>query len=302
MLYDCLIIGAGPAGLSAAVYMGRFLRKTLVIDCEEGRSSFEQKIDNYLGFPQGVKVNQLRTLGIAQAKRFGAEFVLTEVESIAATESGNKFRVTTEEGIYTGRSVILCTGVSDIWPNIPDVLKYVGRGLHWCIACDGYQAYKKKVLLFGRSEEAAARALQFIAFTNEITFLTSPGRLDCSVEKVEELEAHGIRMIEGTPDHVDGDPDNVKAIVLKDGRVIPTNIMFSLLGCVPKNTMAHDLGVKCNSEGYVIVEQDSTTSVKGVYAAGDVTNRHSHQVVSAAHEGAEAAQACNYYLFSGLFE
>src|SRR5690348_8967120 len=139
-MYDCLVIGGGPAGLSAAVYMGRFLRRTLVLDAGEGRSSFEQVNENYLGFPDGVKVRELRALGQKQAERFGVEFVDCRVERLTRIDDGRHFRAHSTAGAFDGRTVILCTGVCDIWPDLPNVLDYVGRNLFWCITCDGFRA------------------------------------------------------------------------------------------------------------------------------------------------------------------
>jgi thioredoxin reductase (NADPH) len=296
--YDCIIVGGGPAGLSAAVYMGRFLRKTLVLDAGEGRSSFEQVNDNYLGFPNGVKVKELRELGRQQAQRFGVEFEDCQVDRLECHENGRHFRAFTDGGEYAGRTVILCTGVCDIWPDLPDVLEYVGKTLFWCITCDGFRTFDKAIVCFGRDDEAATTALQFLTYTKRITFVTAPGKLDCSNEKIQDLEEHGIEMMEGEPERVSGTPDRMEAVVLKDGRRLPCDVMFSLLGCRPNNKLAQDVGVKCSPGGYVIVDEEGYTNVPGFFCAGDLSKMHTHQVVSAAHEGAEAAQTANYYLYA----
>jgi thioredoxin reductase (NADPH) len=297
-LYDCLIIGGGPAGLSAAVYMGRFLRKTLVLDAGEGRSSFEQVNDNYLGFPNGVKVKDLRDLGRKQAERFGVEFEDCRVTRLERVDNGRHFRAHTDAGEYIGRSVILSTGVCDIWPDLPDVLEYVGKTLFWCITCDGFRTFEKSIVCFGRDDEAATTALQLLTYTPRVTFVTDPGQLDCSDEKVRDLESHGIQMLEGEPAQVIGTPERIEAVALKDGRRLPADVMFSLLGCRPNNKLALDVGVECTPGGYVIVDEEGYTNIPGLLAAGDLSKMHTHQVVSAAHEGAEAAQTANYYLYA----
>jgi thioredoxin reductase (NADPH) len=297
MVYDCLIIGGGPAGLSAAIYMGRFLRSTLVIDSGKGRSTFEQVNDNYLGFPNGVKVKELRELGQQQAQRFGAEFLDSEVERLEA--QGSEFVAHTPSGEFRGRTVILCCGVRDIWPSVPGVLDHVGKTLFWCITCDGFRAINKHVVLFGQDDDAATTACQFQLYTKEIVFIAAPGKVDCSDANVQDLESHGIPILEGELERFEGTPDKITGVTLKDGRHFPADVAFSLLGCIPNNKLAVDLGVGCDKAGYVMVDDEGYTSVPGVFCAGDLSKMHTHQVVSAAHEGAEAGQTANYYLYAG---
>jgi thioredoxin reductase (NADPH) len=295
-MYDCLIVGGGPAGLSAAIYMGRFLRSVAVLDEGGGRSSFGQVNDNYLGFPEGISVSELRERGRKQAERFGAHFEDCTVHSIA--RDGPNFVAHTSNGEFQGRTVILCTGVCDIWPDIPDVLEYVGKSLFWCITCDGFRTLGKRMVIFGAKDDAAVTACQFLAYTKDITFITSPGRLDCTDENVRNLEEQGIRMMEGDVAEVLGAPEEIEAVRLKDGRVVEADIMFSYLGVLPNNRLALDLGVHCHRDGYIIVDEEGYTSVRGVFAAGDLSRMHTHQVIAAAHEGAEAAQTANYYLYA----
>lgn len=324
--HDCLIVGGGPAGLSAAIYMGRFLRRTIVVDGGEGRSSYGQLNENYLGFPEGIHVDQLRELGRRQAERFGVEFFDGEVErleqvdleqeptpsqmeAIVAPElkaeaksllrpRGGDFLAHCGGRTFRARTVILCTGVEDIWPPLPNVEDYVGRTLFWCITCDGFRTIDKHLILFGRNDDAASSALQFQAYTKHITFVSAPGTLNCSDEKIQAMEATGVEMVEGEPVRVEGTPDKIEAVCLADGRRFEADLMFSLLGCEVRNKLAKDVGAQCDGEGYVKVDEEGYTSVPGLFAAGDLSRMHTHQVVAAAHEGAEAAQTANYYLYA----
>lgn len=295
---DCLIVGGGPAGLSAAIYMGRFLRKVLVLDEGRGRSNFAQINDNYLGFPEGIAVRELRELGRLQAERFGATFVDCRVDGMR--REGETFFADTNCGTYAGKTVILCTGVRDNWPSLPDVLDYVGKTLFWCITCDGFRALDKKVVCFGFNDEAATTACQFLHYTQSVTFVHEQDQLKCTDASVDKMRGSGVEMISGTPAGVDGTPDEIRAVVLQDGTRIPCDVMFSLLGCNPNNKLALDLGVECDEQGYIKVDQEGYTSVPGVFCAGDLSRMHTHQVVSAAHEGAEAGQTCNYWLYSSF--
>lgn len=298
--YECIIIGAGPAGLSAAVYMGRFLRKTLVIDDGSGRSSFAQVNDNYLGFPGGVKVADLRDLGRKQAERFGVTFVDATVDRLKQEDDTRAFVAEAGGEEHSGRTVILCTGVTDIWPNLPNVLDYVGKSMFSCITCDGFKAVDRPVVLFGKDDESAVTACQFLAYTDQLTLVFEPGKLDCSRPKILDLERNGIALLEGEVERVHGTPERITGIAMRDGREVKADLMFSLLGCEPNSKLALDLGVESDEDGYIKVDQEGYTSVKGVFCAGDLSRMHTHQVVAAAHEGAEAAQTANYWLYSSF--
>ena len=112
------------------------------------------------------------------------------------------------------------------------------------------------------------------------------------------LRDNNIELVEGVPDHIEGDPGRMTALVLKDGMRVEGELFFSLLGVEPRSRLALEAGVACNSEGYVKVDEEGYTSVPGIFSAGDLSGMHSHQVVSAVHEGAEAAQTANYYLYA----
>jgi thioredoxin reductase (NADPH) len=295
-LYDCAIIGGGPAGLSAAVYMGRFLRKTVVIDDAQGRSTYAQVNDNYLGFPDGLPIKQLRALGEQQAAKFGVEFFRSCVRHLK--REGENFVAECGERSIRAKTVILCTGVRDIWPDIPDVERYVGRSLFWCIVCDGFRTAGKRIVLLGRDDDAAVTATQFLAYTEKITFVAPPGELDCSEAKLKALEEHGIDLLEGAPDHLEGAPDHVRALVLRDGRRLECDLIFSLFGSDPDVGLATEVGAELTSKGYVRIDIDGYTTVPGFFCAGDVSGIHTQQVASAVHEGAEAAMTANYYLYA----
>jgi thioredoxin reductase (NADPH) len=293
--YDCIVIGGGPAGLSAAVYMGRFLRRVLVVDEGRGRSSYSQVNENYLGFPDGIPIRELEALGRRQAERFGAQFLVRRVDKLR--RKGPDFVASTPEEEVVGRTVILATGVTDIWPRIPNVEQYVGKSLFWCITCDGFRTIGKKVVLFGYDDNAATTACQFQLFTDQIIFVTEPGQMRCCTERLCAMSDHQIEILEGTPAGIEGTPEHITAVKLADGRRIEADVMFSLLGSTPNNQLAQDLGAKLSFKGFVEVDEEGYTSVPGLFCAGDVSGMHTHQVACAVCEGAEAAQTANYYLY-----
>ena len=298
-MYDALILGGGPAGLSAAVYLGRFTRSVLVLDAGEGRSSFAQINDNYLGFPEGITTRELRELGRKQAERFGVEFRECRVERIERLEPVG-FRVITTEGDFEGRTLLFATGVTDIWPDVPGIRDWIGRQVFWCITCDGHRTKNKTLVCVGNTDEAAVTTLQFLLFTQEITLVADPGKVRFSDEKRADLAAHGVPLILARPDRLEFSPDGkqIAAVCLDDGKRLACDMIFSLLGVRPNTQLARELGVDLDGEGYVVMDEEGYTSIPGIFAAGDLTRMYTQQVASAVHAGAEAAQTMNYYLYA----
>lgn len=297
MPYDCIVIGGGPAGQSAAIYLARFNRSVVVIDRGTSRTLTYELNENYLGFPQGIHSRNLYQLGKQQAERFGVTFIADEISSVRKNDDG--FFLGGQQGGYETRSIIIATGVTDLYPNLPNFKEFLGKTLFWCITCDGYKTIGKKIVLIGDTDEAACTAIQFHAFTQDITLLTNyaAGRSALSRHWRQRLAHRGIRVIEGVVKQLEGTNGYVTGVELYSGPTLPAAIVFNLQGAVPNNALASELGVRLNAEGYIETTDNQRTNVPFVYAAGDVTRMFAHQIVTAAHEGSMAAQACNYDLY-----
>ena len=297
-MYDALILGGGPAGLSAAIYLGRFLRRVLVIDAGEGRSSFAQVNENYLGFPDGITTRELRDLGRKQAERFGVHFEESRVERVEKTEDG--FRAYTTTGDFDAKTLLFATGVTDVWPDLPDIKNWIGRQVFWCITCDGHKTVDKTLICIGNTDEAATTTMQFLLFTPHITLLADPQYARFSPEKLAALEQHNIPVVLARPDRFDFSPDGSRltGLCLDNGDLLPGDMIFSLLGVRPNTGLARDMGLALDEHGYIVMDEEGQTSVRGVFAAGDLTRKYTQQVASAVHAGAEAAQTMNYYLYA----
>jgi thioredoxin reductase (NADPH) len=293
--WECVIVGSGPAGLSAAVYMGRFRRRTLVLDCGDGRWSYGQVNHNYLGFPAGVSAVRLRDLGRAQARRFGVAFEDAEVTAVRDEADG--FRLATRSGPVRGRTLIWAAGVIDVWPDFTRARRLVGRHLFWCIVCDGWRARDQRLVVLGDSDKAARTTLQFLTYTRKVTLVTDRARGRLSARARAKLHAGGVAVVEGRIGRVLASKDGIDAIVLADGRRLPADILFSLYGSTPRTDLLRGVPVDLAPNGHVRIDDKNHTSHPRLFAAGDVTNKHSHQVISAAHEGAMAAQAANQVLY-----
>ena len=290
-----MIVGSGPAGLSAAVYMGRFRRRTLVLDCGDGRWSYGQHNDNYLGFPSGVSAVRLRELGRAQAARFGVSFEDAEVTAVRDDRDG--FRLSTRKGPVRGRTLIWAAGVHDLWPDFDRARRLVGHHLFWCIVCDGWRARDQRVVVLGDTDKAARTTLQFLTYTRKVTLVTDRARGRLSSRARAKLQEGGVIVLEGHVGRVAASRKGLERVVLDDGRTIEADILFSLFGSTPRTALLRQLGVGLAPNGHVRIDDKNHTTHPRLFAAGDVTDKHSHQVISAAHEGAMAAQAANQVLY-----
>ena len=295
--YDALIIGGGPAGLSAAVYLARSLRAVAVFDCDRpARSDWVQVNHNYFGFPGGISIIELGKRGREQAEQFGARVFLAEVTSLARVDG--RFEATADGEVVRGRAVILATGVRDRWVEFPGYEEFIGRSMHWCIVCDGYEMRGQRVLIVGDDEHAAAVALQMCRFTDRVTLLIHADAPPIPEPLHAELARSGIRCVTGEIATARArEPGYFEAVVLAGGEEIELDHLFSEQGAEPNVALAQALGMALTDEGYIRVDTEARTSIPLIYAAGDVTRLFSHQVVTAAHEGATAATTLAWDLF-----
>lgn len=294
--YDVLVIGGGPAGLSAALYLARYDRVVALFDAGQGRSTWHQINHNYLGFPGGVAARRLRELGREQLAEYPQVTVL-EHKITAVQRADGGFTAAGQAGAWWGRAVILCTGVIDHYPHFDGWEEYVGRSMFWCITCDGYGCKMARVVVTGNTNAAAAEALQLQRFTDKISVLTNSQ--ECWIDETFQarLRKHHIPLIHDKIDSAIGRDGRFEALCTKSGRRIELDQLFCQHGATPQSQLARDLGVRVSPEGYIEVDTEQRTNIPGVYAAGDVTRLHSHQIATAVHEGGQAASAANYYLY-----
>lgn len=297
-VYDSAIIGGGPAGLSAAIGLGRALRSVAVFDAGEGRTTWNSLNENYLGFPNGIRASELVKRGRKQAQRFGADLRADKVQSIV--HEGDIFRLQLLDGEAKSRTVIFATGVTDVWPSFDNTRRYVGKSLFWCITCDGFRCRDKRVVVLGNSNEAATTALQLLNYTPHVSMLCSEAECEISHEKQVQMEALGVPLLFGRIERARGTAGKLNALFLEDGKCVELDYLFSMLGQVPNSQLAAGLGATLVERGCIKVDSDLATNVPGVFAAGDVTNLPAQQVATAVHQGALAAAAANYFLYPAI--
>ncbi len=294
--YEVMVIGGGPAGMSAALYLARYNRRVVLFDTGHGRSSWHQINHNYLGFPGGIAARDLRNRGRQQLAEY-EQVTILEHKIEALRRENERFCATGQAGEWSSIAVILCTGVVDHYPHFDGWQEYVGRSMFWCITCDGFGCKDARVVVVGNTSDAACEALQLRRFTPHITVVTDSAECGISELFKERLRTAQIPLIHDTIVAAEGNDGTFHAITLSRGHRLELDQLFSQHGATANTKLARDVGVLVAETGFIHVDSEQKTNVAGFYAAGDVTRLHSHQVSTAVHEGGQAASAANYFLY-----
>ena len=296
--FEVLIVGGGPAGQAAALYLARFDRRVALFDTGQGRSTWHQINFNYLGFPGGIPARKLRELGCEQLAAYPQVTILEHKVDALHREPDGTFTAEGQAGQWHGPAVILCTGVVDHYPHFEGWEEYVGRSMFFCITCDGYICRGKRVVVVGNTNDAASEALQLQRFSPDITVLTNTlDKCDIEPKFIQRLKNANIPMICDKIDEIKGNGGKFEAIYTKGGQCIELDLLFNQQGSTPQVKLAEDVGAALDSNGYIKIDIEQRTSVPGVFAAGDVTQPYAHTINAAVYEGSTAATTANYYLY-----
>ncbi len=290
MMEDVVVVGGGPAGLSAALWLGRYRRRTLVVDAGKGRNRFATAAHGYLG-SDGWHPEKIREAGRADVERYDSVRLLaSQVDQIARTKN-DEFEIVTPEGTFVGRRVLLASGVSDVTPNIPGFDELYGRHIFHCSCCDGFESSDQDVLAIGWGEHAAGYALDLLDWGARVTLVTNGEEFEGDRSSKTALQRHQIEVIEERVIDFRVKEGRMVAAVVESGRIIPATRAFFSIKHEPRNSLAKRLGCEVDEMGYVKVGPHGETSVEGVYAAGDLTPGE-QLVQTATAEGAVAGIAC----------
>ncbi|HYD66404.1 NAD(P)/FAD-dependent oxidoreductase [Azospirillum sp.] len=271
---DSVIVGGGPAGLTAAIYLARYRRRFVVLDAGASRTSWIPRSHNHAGFPDGVTGNELLARMRAQAERYGAAIERAVVAAVqrCADAADGAFEVRTEDGrTYRARTAVMATGVIDVEPVLPNLYQAVQRGLvRHCPICDGYEVIDHRVGVIGHGADAVGEALWLRTYSPDITMLTLGQTMDLTEHERRRMAQAGVRAVEEPVVEVHTEAGRITALTTASGERLVFDTLYSALGAVPRVDPARPLGAALGSTGRFTVGGHQQTSVEGLYAIGDV--------------------------------
>jgi len=287
--YDVAIVGGGPAGLAAALWLARYLHKVVVIDSGDPRNWETRGINGYLGH-QGIESPHLRALGREECAKFGVQFVSAIVDE-AINETGELFAMRLREGpTIEARRILLAIGIKDVWPEIPGLERCYGQTVHVCPDCNGYETRDRKTVVVGKGRKAARMALALTTWTREIVICTNGEKPDMDQELLDQLKALNIPVLDAPINCVISKSKEIIGIDLVGGMSLDCEQLYFAIGQYPADDLGAQLGCKRDDMGRLVIDERNHTSVKNVFAAGDIAPGPQLAIVAAA-SGAVAAIA-----------
>ena len=297
---DIIIIGGGPAGLSAAIYSVRLGMKTLLFEGRllGGRAAEAPAVWNFPGFPEGIAGVDLIDRMVKQAERFGAELKLAE-EALGLSLDGTLKEVTTRSDRYRSFGVVISTGTQRKKLLVPGEAEFPGRGVSYCAVCDGPLFKGKTVAVVGSGNEAFEDALYLSSVAEKVTLITQKSEIEAEKALIDECrEKTNVEFSEAKVKGILGDSSVESVVIIGFGGEneveIPVDAVFISVGGVPMTNLVRKAGIDVDERGCIRVDRRQATNMEGVYAAGDCTCG-GMQIITAAGEGAMAAiQAYRY--------
>lgn len=305
--HNLIIIGAGPAGLTAGVYAGRALLEPVILVGPSlgGQAAATSEMENYPGFPQGVEGMALTQLMAEQAERFGAHIMYEQVTSVDLGQY--PFVVQTDGPEFKAKSLIICTGTSPRKLGVPGESRLTGHGVSYCATCDAFFYRGKRIVVVGGGDSAIDESLYLTRFVSDITIIHRRDQLRASPILQERARSNDkIHFVWDTVvDEIVGE-EKVNAVKVHNVKTneestLTTEGVFVYTGLIP-NTGLFRGQLELNPEGYIVTDKRQHTSVPGVFAAGDVQDPWYRQTVVAAGAGAAAAIEAERYLAEKAYE
>ena len=304
-MYDLIIIGAGPAGLTAALYAGRYRLNTLVLEklAVGGQIILSPTIENFPGFPGGVSTEELIGRLKKQTDDLGIKIALEEAEEInfTAEEGPLSYDIRTKEVSYQARALIVASGAQPKRLGVEGEEKLTGRGVSYCATCDGPLFKNKEVVVVGGGDKAVEEALFLTEYASSVCLIHRRDSLRASKILEEKARANKkIRfLLDTVVEKIEGG-DRVEAVKIKNVKTDSLSLFncqgaFIFVGIKP-NTDFLKQKLKIDEQGFIITDQELQTSEKGVFACGDCRKKSLYQVINACAEGAVAAASAQRYL------
>ena len=288
---DLVIIGSGPAGLSAAIYAKTFGIECIIFDNPDQLSqmTMAHEVNNYAGFEKIHGMDLLAKMK-KQVKGMGIEI---KDEAVTKIE---KNKVFTDKNSYETKAILIATGAKHRKADIVGESKFLGRGVSYCYVCDGPMFAKKNVIVYGGGDSAFKAAIYFAEIGSKVTLIHRRDEFRAAADNVEKAKKLGVKFtLKHTIKEIKGEM-LVNRVVLDDDSEIECNGVFIMIGEVPTVELAKSAGVEVDQGNFIIVDREQKTNVLGIYAAGDVTNGVMKQIATAVGDGARSILAINKYV------
>ncbi|MEK4566170.1 thioredoxin-disulfide reductase [Alkalihalobacillus sp. FSL R5-0424] len=302
-IYDVIIAGAGPAGMTAAVYTSRAQLSTLMLErgVPGGQMANTEEVENYPGFDH-ILGPDLSTKMFEHAKKFGAQYAYGDIKEII--DEGDTKRVIAGSKEYRARAVIVTTGAEYKKIGVPGEKELGGRGVSYCAVCDGAFFKNRELVVVGGGDSAVEEAVYLTRFASKVTVIHR--RDELRAQKILQQRAFDNDKVEFIWNHVvteiDEEGGKVGSVKLKNTKTdevseFKTDGVFIYIGLLPLNESVKNLGI-LNEEGYIVTNEEMETKIPGIFAAGDVREKSLRQIVTATGDGSVAAQNVQHYIES----
>jgi len=268
---DCLVIGAGPAGLTAAVYLGRYRRRFLVVDSGKSRLRWIPRSRNVPAYPDGIPGPELLQRLREHADRYQAPIEEGVIDALALRDG--LFEAQVNGRVLRARRVLLATGARDVVPELPGVDEGLAAGnVRYCPVCDGFETQKQRVAVLGREIHGLRESLFVAGFDNQVTWLAMGSQECVAPEAMAKLRERGVLIADQMPLHIRCVPGEGVEVEMVDGRKLTFDVLYPALGLTHVSQLATDLGARAQENGQLVVDDHMQTKVPGLFAAGDVAS------------------------------
>ncbi|MFD2246877.1 NAD(P)/FAD-dependent oxidoreductase [Pontibacter ruber] len=291
-MYDVIIIGGGPAGLSAAMILGRARRKVLVFDSGEPRNRWSDSMNGFLT-RDGINPSDFIKIGKEELKKYDVELVEKVIQK--ATYSKGEFIVSGHDGhAYRSKRLLLATGLKDKLPELEGIESLYGKSVHHCPYCDGWENQDKAIAVYGKDRNGIGTALGLKTWSDDVTLYTDGTNKLREIDR-ELLQRNGVKVETGAIARLEGENGHLQRIILKNGQAREQQAMFFATGTQQQADLGNQLGCEFTSKGVIKTKRLQKSNIPGLFVAGDAA-RDMQLVIVAAAEGARAGVAINMEL------